>query len=288
MRTEAEMLDLILQTAEKDDRIRVAIMNGSRANPSIPRDLFQDFDVVYFVTDVRSFKEDPGWINRFGDLMILQIPEDMQNPPPAVDGGFAYLMQFSDGNRIDLGIYPLEKIKERTRDSLTILLLDKDGLVGTLPPASEKDYLPSPPTEKSFSDCCNEFWWCCPYVAKGLWRRQIVYARSFLDCFLRAELMKMLVWYIGLKTDFSVNTGKFGKYLSKYLDPGLWELLLQTYAGPDYEQTWDALQSMSDLFRKIAVPVANEFGFEYPKLDDRRVSAHLEHVRRLPEDAFEL
>jgi aminoglycoside 6-adenylyltransferase len=288
MRTEAEMLDLILQTAEKDDRIRVAIMNGSRANPSIPRDLFQDFDVVYFVTDVRSFKEDPGWINRFGDLMILQIPEDMQNPPPAVDGGFAYLMQFSDGNRIDLGIYPLEKIKERTRDSLSILLLDKDGLVGTLPPASEKDYLPSPPTEKSFSDCCNEFWWCCPYVAKGLWRRQIVYARSFLDCFLRAELMKMLVWYIGLKTDFSVNTGKFGKYLSKYLDPGLWELLLQTYAGPDYEQTWDALQSMSDLFRKIAVPVANEFGFEYPKLDDRRVSAHLEHVRRLPEDAFEL
>ncbi|MEJ2011743.1 MAG: aminoglycoside 6-adenylyltransferase [Anaerolineales bacterium] len=288
MRTEAEMLDLILQTAEKDDRIRVAIMNGSRANPSIPRDLFQDFDVVYFVTDVRSFKEDPGWINRFGDLMILQIPEDMQNPPPAVDGGFAYLMQFSDGNRIDLGIYPLEKIKERTRDSLTILLLDKDGLVGTLPPASEKDYLPSPPTEKSFSDCCNEFWWCCPYVAKGLWRRQIVYARSFLDCFLRAELMKMLVWYIGLKTDFSVNTGKFGKYLSKYLDPELWELLLQTYAGPDYEQTWDALQSMSDLFRKIAVPVANEFGFEYPKLDDRRVSAHLEHVRRLPEDAFEL
>ena len=288
MRTEAEMLDLIVETAIDDDRIRAVIMNGSRVNPNIRRDPFQDFDIVYFVTDVRSFKEDPEWIQRFGELMILQLPEDMQDPPPAIEGGFAYLMQFKDGNRIDLSIYPLEKVPERTRDSLTVVLVDKDELLGSLPPSSEKTYLPSPPTAKSFGDCCNEFWWVSPYVAKGLWRRQVIYAKSFLDCVLREELMKMLVWQIGIKSNFSVNPGKFGKYFSDFLEPELWQLLLATYAGSDYAETWDALMAMGELFRKSAISVAYEMGFTYPMEDDRRVSSYLAHVRKLPSDAAEI
>ncbi len=54
MRSEQEMLDLILDTARKDERIRAVMMNGSRANPNAPRDFFQDFDIVYFVTEVDS------------------------------------------------------------------------------------------------------------------------------------------------------------------------------------------------------------------------------------------
>ena len=30
-------------------------------------------------------------------------------------------------------------------------------------------------------------------------------------------MMKMLDWYIGVNTDFSVTTGKCGKYLREYL-----------------------------------------------------------------------
>jgi hypothetical protein len=51
MRSEQEMLDLIVDTAKCDKRIRAAIMNGSRANPNAPRDIFQDFDIVYLVTE---------------------------------------------------------------------------------------------------------------------------------------------------------------------------------------------------------------------------------------------
>ena len=47
MRSEQEMLELIVNTARHDDRIRAVIMNGSRANPNAPRDFFQDFDIVY-------------------------------------------------------------------------------------------------------------------------------------------------------------------------------------------------------------------------------------------------
>jgi len=55
-----------------------------------------------------------------------------------------------------------------------------------------------------------------------------------------------------------------------------------------YDNTWEALFAMCDLFRAIATAVAEHFGFEYPHGDDDRVSAHLRHVRLLPKDAKEM
>ena len=288
MRSEQEMLELILDTARCDERIRAVIMNGSRANPNAPRDVFQDFDIVYLVTDLAPFRNNYEWIKRFGEIMIMQVPEDMQDPPPSNDGGFAYLMQFTDGNRIDLGIYPLKKLNEIVKDSLSLLLLDKDGIIEPFAPASESDYLPKPPTAKEFFDCCNEFWWDCPYVAKGLWREEIIDARYMLDQVVREPLMKMLRWHIGVKTRFSRNPGKFGKYFKEYLEPELWMLLQETYADAGYDNTWEALFAMCNLFRRTALPISEHFGFGYPHDDDRRVSAHLEHVRSLPKNAKEI
>jgi aminoglycoside 6-adenylyltransferase len=287
MRSEQEMLELIVNTAQSDDRIRAVIMNGSRANPDARRDIFQDFDIVYLVTEVAPFQDDLTWINRFGEMMILQLPDAMQDPPPE-NGSFGYLMQFADGNRIDLGLFPLDRLAELERDSLSLLLLDKDGIIAPFPPASERDYLPKPPTAKAFSDCCNEFWWVCPYVAKGLWREEITYAKYMLDGAVREQLMKMLTWYVGVKTQFLRSPGKCGKYFKDYLEPELWALLEKTYADASYEHTWDALYRSCDLFRLTANQVAEHFGFDYPRGDDEKVSTHLKHVRLLPKNAKEM
>jgi aminoglycoside 6-adenylyltransferase len=285
MRNEQEMLELIVDTAKNDQRIRAVIMNGSRTNPNATRDCFQDFDIVYIVTDVASFKKDPNWIDRFGERMILQIPVDMQDPPPNDDDRFAYLMQFMDGNRIDLTI---SKLEELGQDSLSLLLLDKDNILEPFAPPSELDYLPQPPTAKEFFNCCNEFWWVAPYVAKGLWRQEITYAKHNLEHAVRDQLMTMLTWHVGVKTEFSRSSGKLGKYLEQSLEPELWELLLKTYSDASMENTWDALKTMCELFRQTAIAVAGHFGFEYLYGDDQRVSAHLKHVRLLPKDALEM
>jgi aminoglycoside 6-adenylyltransferase len=288
MRTEQEMLEMILNTAETDERIRAVMLSGSRANPNATRDTFQDFDITYFVTDLESFTTDPTWIQRFGELMILQMPEAMEDPPPMNDGHFAYLMQFMDGNRIDLTLFPLAKLGEFEKESLSSMLLDKDSLFPSLPAPSESDYLPKPPTAKTFSDCCNEFWWVSTYVAKGLWRQEIPYAKYLLDGAVREQLMKMLVWHVGIQTEFTSGPGKFGKHLKEHLDPALWSMLENTYADASYEKTWKSLHTMGDLFRIIATGVAEHFQFEYPHDDDRRVSAYLRHVQSLPRNATEI
>ena len=285
MRSEQEMMELIISTAENDERIRAVMLNGSRANPNAQGDLFQDFDIVYFVTSVESFTADPAWIERFGELMIMQMPEAMEDPPPMKDGHFAYLMQFMDGNRIDLTLFPLAQLHAFELESLSRIVLDKDGLFPTLPPASDKDFLPKPPTAKAFGDCCNEFWWVSTYVAKGLWRGEIPYAKTLLEGTIREQLLKMLTWHVGMKTNFQRSPGKFGKHLHRSLEPALWELFEQSYADANPTNTWNALEAMCDLFRQTALQIANHFGFEYPYEDDRRVSAHLRHVRILPKDA---
>jgi aminoglycoside 6-adenylyltransferase len=288
MRSEKEMFELILDIARADDRVRAVILNGSRADPDARRDIFQDYDVVYIVQDMASYRKDPGWIRRFGELMILQLPDDMGDVSEKQNISYGYLMQFRDGNRIDLTLYPLERLDGMERDPLSILLLDKDGIIKPFPPPSSADYTEHPLTAKAFADCCNEFWWCSPYVAKGLWRREFPYARFMLDTAVRGQLMIMLEWYAALKSGRTSAAGKWGKHLEAILEPELWGMLQKTYADSGIENTWNALEAMGGLFRIAAGRVAEHYGYAYPRGDDERVSAHLMRVRSLPADAKEI
>jgi aminoglycoside 6-adenylyltransferase len=282
MRTEHNILDLILNIAKTDERVRAVVLGGSRANPLARPDIFQDFDITYLVSEVEPFKNDTAWPRQFGEIMILQMPEAMNDPPPLGDGHFAYLMQFMDGHRIDLTLLPLAN---HQFESTSVLLLDKDGVLNKLPPANDSDYLPIRPSAKEFEDCCNEFWWVCTYVAKGLWREQIVYAKYIFDHPLREQLMKMLTWYAGARTDFQQNLGTHGKYLQQSLEPSLWNLLLKTYSSAEIDETWAALFAACELFRKTATEIATRFAFAYPHSDDKKVSAHLTHIKSLPKEA---
>ena len=119
MRSEAEMMDLILSTARADQRIRVVELNGSRTNANAPRDRFQDYYIVYFVTDMDSFLKDHSWVDIFGKRIIMQMPEAMSLFPREFPGTFAYLMIFEDDNRIDLPLRPLSDLdRGRPDDTL--------------------------------------------------------------------------------------------------------------------------------------------------------------------------
>jgi aminoglycoside 6-adenylyltransferase len=290
LRSESEMMALILNTAKGDDRVWAVYMNGSRANPNAPKDFFQDYDIVYVVKDVGSFTRNHDWVRVFGEIMIMQMPKTMPIIPGDEndDGSFAYLMQFMDGNRIDLTLMPVEKLDEfMEHDSESILLLDKDGLIGPFPPASDSDYIVKKPTAKLYADCCNEFWWVSTYVAKGIWRDELPYAMRHME-YVRDMLDRMVEWYLGIITGFKVSAGKCMKYFKRYLDPETWDKYARTYSDGNYERLWEALFTACDLFRSAAGRVSEEFGFKYPAGDDERVSAHLRHIRRLPRDAKEM
>lgn len=57
MRTETEMLDVILQTA-KTLQVEAVALSGSRTGTKAPKDEFQDYDVVYVVDDLYNLTSD--------------------------------------------------------------------------------------------------------------------------------------------------------------------------------------------------------------------------------------
>lgn len=278
-RSEQVMLDLILEIAINDPRIRAVLMNGSRTSPNAKKDIFQDYDIVYLVTDVESFVNDKIWIDQFGERLIMQAPDEMDGHWEKDKNSYAYLMQFTDGNRIDLTLLNLSKWPSTHRDSQSVLLLDKDHIIGVLPLPSDADYLPTPPTAKQFSDCCNEFLWVATYVAKGIWRKELTYAKHTAEQIVKEELIKLLIWHAGIKTNYSKPIGKYGKYLEKYLEPELWQKFTQTYVDADYQHMWDALFIQCELFNQIAKKIAAHFAYVYNEKEYHAVTAFLQDIK---------
>jgi len=103
MRSEREMYELILRFAEEDENIRAVILNGSRANPEASLDRLRDYDIVYLVTDVAPYKQ--GDISgAFGELLVMERTDESELYNEHLPDCAVYLMQFADGNRIDLTV----------------------------------------------------------------------------------------------------------------------------------------------------------------------------------------
>lgn len=292
MRSEKAMYDLILRVAEEDERIRAVYMNGSRTNPNVPKDIFQDYDIVYVVTEIASFLEDEGWINVFGDLLMLQEPDKMDKQIGLVrdfERSYGYLMLFTDGNRIDLHIETIDSmIAGYGIDKLTVPLLDKDNILPIIPPPTDIDYQVNKPTEAMFVSCTNNFWWCLQNVAKGIWRDELPYAKSMFEYTTRASLDEMVTWWIGTKYNFQISTGKMGKYFKRYFPESYWEMYAKTYSDGNYEDFWDSIFMTCELFKTLATEVSDHLSFTYPYEDDKNMMKFLEHVRHLPSDAKEI
>ncbi len=292
VRSEKEMFDLILDVANKDERIRAVYMNGSRTNPNVPKDLFQDYDIVYVVTETVSFLADEKWITIFGDLLMVQEPDKLDRGigiEKDFDRSYTYLMLFTDGNRIDLHLETKESMLEGyEKDKLTLPLLDKDGILPIIPSPSDIDYHVKMPIEGDFNSCTNNFWWCLQNVAKGIWRDELPYAKWMYEYTTRDALDKMVSWWIGVDTDFQVSAGKLGKYFKQYLPEDYWEMYTATYSIADYDQMWDSIFVTCELFRILAEDVAKHLNYSYPAQDDQNMMKYLRQVRQLPRSAREI
>ena len=286
MRSEQEMFSLILRTAKEDERIRAVYMNGSRTNPNAPRDIFQDYDIVYVVKETRSFREDRGWIDRFGKRLFMQYPEESPFFPSDVENCYGWLIQLADGNRLDLHVQTVPyAVREIRKDRLCKILLDKDGLLPAMPAPTDEDYWIKRPTEAEFLAVCNEFWWCLNNVAKGIARDELPYAMEMFQKYVRDMLNEMVRWAIGVRTGFTVSAGKCGKYFKRYLPESQYRLYAQTYASGDYPSLWAAVFTACELFRLTAGEVGAYFAFAYDEREDQNMTAYLLAVKTQWEQA---
>lgn len=279
MRSEQEMFKLILNTAKENEHVRTVYMNGSRANPNVPKDKYQDFDIVYVVDDTAPSFDDKQWINMFGEIAVLQEP-DLNDCAWGAKHDFSrsygWQLLFYDGNRIDLTICNKQvMLEEYMNDSLTVPLLDKDGCLPQIPESSDSSYLIKKPTKDQYVDVTNNFWWCLQNVAKGIVRDQLTYAMNMYMQVVHEKLEMMVTWYIGINTNFSVSVGAWGKYFKKYLPDDIYAMYSNTYSDSNYENFWNAIFTACELFRTISTVVGIHFGYDYNKQEDNNMMDYL-------------
>ena len=277
MRTEREMLDLILSVANADERVLGVLLSGSRADSAAPKDCYRDYDISFAVTDIKPFYNNPAWVeDKFGKPLIMQMPETMRGADG--DGNFIYLIIFPDGVRIDLSFIFEEYIDD---GEPVIVLLDKDNGNGFFPPiiVNENYWSIKPPTPLDYYSCCNNFWWCLNNIAKGIMRDELPFVMSMQNNIVRAELHDMINWYIGTQNGFDFSTGKDGRYFKEYLSPELYEKYAATYSGSDYYDVWTAVFVMCDLFHDLALQVAEHFGFTYRQNEEDGIREYVKMVK---------
>lgn len=277
MRSEEQILELLISVANENENIRAVVLTGSRVNQNIEKDDFQDFDVIYLVDNLDKFADDRNWIDVFGERIIMQIPNSMQLDEGDLESEkeeITYLMLFKDFNRIDLKLIDI-KNTECCQDSLSRVLLDKDGRFASLPAASEDNYVVKKPSLKTFSDCCNEFWWVATYVYKGITRNEPLYAKEMLEGPVRKMFMKMLAWHVGSDTGFSVNLGKCNRFLKQNVSPDLWTRIVRTYPDLSIKNIRQSLIEMMRLFHEIGIEVAHKLELKYNRTEANNVFEYI-------------
>ena len=255
MRTETEMMDLILQIAESL-QVEAVALSGSRINPRSPKDDFQDYDVVYIVENLEDLISDSSWLDQFGKRIIEQ--------EVTLGHRRLYLMLFEDGNRIDLTLCPKEHMKEWVDSEAGFKVLKDDkGSFEAYQPNSNR-YWTYPPTEEEFAASCNEFWWVSAYVVKAIRRNQLIYATDHLYGICQQELLKVLALQVTSDRG-AIDIGKNYKYLFHYLPAEKEKEFSALLNLSSLEKVSQSLFATMNVFDREAQILAQKMGFTYDK-----------------------
>lgn len=271
MRTEAEMLDIIIKIA-KNLKVKAVAMSGSRTDTKASKDEFQDYDVVYIVDDLDNLTSDLSWLAYFGERIIEQ--------EVVLDHRRLYLMLFEDGNRIDLTLCPKEHIQEWVDSEAGFAVLeDPEYLFKPYSQNLERFWI-HPATETDFKNSCNEFWWVSAYVVKGICRKQVIYATDYLYGICQQELLKVLAWQ-AVSDRGAVDIGKNYKYLFHYLPAEKEKKFLNLLDFSSLDKITQSLFTTMQLFHKEAQFLAQKIGFDYDKEVAEKMIEYAEERRCL-------
>ena len=278
----------IIKWAESQTEIRAVLLTSTRAVHNAHVDALSDHDVILIVRSIQLFVEDRTWINDFGEVLVVYW-DPIHVAPEFGDEIIANVTQYTTGLKIDFTLWPVslfEKIVAAPAlpaelDAGHRVLLDKDRLTTSMLPPTGKAYIPQRPTLEAYLTWINDFFSDAPYVAKCLWRGELLPVKWCLDYDMKhVYLRQLLEWRAQIDHNWSVPIGSLGKGLKKYLPADMWTELEQTYAGARTDDNWEALANTMALFRRAAIEVGTHLGYAYPYDLDQRVSAYVKRFKQ--------
>lgn len=259
-----------LAWAQTEPSLRAAAIIGSQARSDHPADPWSDLDIMVFASDVEPYIAGGGWAEQIAPVWLSFV----ERTP---DGqGWERRVLYAGGLDVDFALLPAAWLSAMAETEISPdmadvirrgyrILLDKDGLLEEIVRRPLPQAPPfQPPTETAFLNAVHDFWYHSLWTIRHLRRGELWWAKSGCDGRLKALLHQMLEWHAQAMGGPATDTWMRGRFLEEWADPRAVAQLRHAFAHYDAEDIARALLSTMDLFRWLAIEVAESWRYPYP------------------------
>lgn len=271
-----ELIEKITRFAQKRDDIRAVIILGSRARTNMPADDWSDLDISIITSTPDFYIDNESWMGDISAYWLTFVEKT------ASGDAMERRVLFEDGLDVDFAIMPLQVIEqmrihgvpEDVKYSLirgTRIIIDKDGIFEWLLAADLKLETPVPPSEKEYMNLVNDFIYHFVWTLKKLKRDELWTAKGCSDNYMKWQLLRMAEWHARALNGNCYDTWHAGRFIEKWADPRVVSGLKKAFAHFDSEDMKKSLRETYNLFRMMAIEVADKLSFIYPAESEEKV-----------------
>ena len=271
-----EIIDRFVSYGGDSDFVRSAVVIGSRGRDDVEADEWSDLDIVIFADDIDYFLSEERWLDDIADHWLTFVEDT------PIGGAKERRVLFEDALDVDFAILPADSFDD-FKDDYDIrstfskgynVLIDKDGMFEDIEFGLDETDEYQLPAEEEFDNLVKDFWYHVVWSGKKLLRGEMWIAKSCVDGYMKSKLLKMIECYMVAEKGETVR--EEGRFFEEWADDRIIDDIKGCFAHYDEDSIKIALENTMGIFRKLAVEVADEIGYEYDYTADEKCTGWVE------------
>ncbi|MDR1628730.1 MAG: aminoglycoside 6-adenylyltransferase [Oscillospiraceae bacterium] len=263
------IIDNLIQWDRTSDKLYAAMIVGSQAREDHHADENSDLDIIMLVDDPDYFMVSDQWIKYIGNPHV-SFADGM------ICGGKERRVLFDGALDVDFIFLPKNSIRNMFEDSLMAdllgrgyhILIDKIKLEYFLPQNHTANQSCAMLSEQEFQNLTNDFWYHAVWAAKKLMRGEIWTAKYCVDTYMKSKLLRIIECHTHAANGPEYDTWHSGRFIEEWAEDWIIKKLCHCFSHYNKEDVKLALLSTMDLFRLLAVEVAEKLQYDYPEESD--------------------
>lgn len=255
-------IDTLTAWAKNNENVRAMVMTGSAAaNETHP---LSDRDIEIYATNPGPLLADDSWWDQLGDVLVV---ERLATP-----GGHPARLVYYIGGKLDLTVIRADVLPAVRYERPFTVLVDKDGLSGSLHRAAAGKPLPG---EAAFQEQLNWGYAAALMCAKAIVRDE-PWSGKIRDRDLKAALLAFIEWDHHVRHGPDHDVRFLGSRMRQWMDADVQEALEQCWGHFDAADSAKALRRSIALFARLGRRIADGLGF--PPFNHDRVHSEVEAI----------
>ncbi|WP_197517452.1 aminoglycoside 6-adenylyltransferase [Microbacterium karelineae] len=258
-------IETLTAWARNDENVRAMVMTGSAAaHEAHP---LSDRDIEIYATDPAPLLADDSWWNQLGDVLVVERL--------SIPGWHPSRLVYYVGGKLDLTVIAAAALPSIRRERPFSVLVDKDGVSGSLRQESAESALPD---EAAFRERVDWGYAAALMCAKAIARDE-PWSSKIRDRDLKASLLTVIEWDHRVRHGFDHDVRFLGSRMRQWMDADVQQALEQCWGRFDAEDSAKALRASIHLFARLGTRIADELGFL--PIDHDRIHREVEAILAL-------